>query len=52
MNLQINAGDTGFIMICSALVFLMTPGLAFFYAGMVRRKNALNTLLSCFLFVV
>lgn len=48
MDLQINAGDTGFIMICSALVFLMTPGLAFFYAGMVRRKNALNTLLSCF----
>ena len=48
MNLQINAGDTGFMMICTALVFLMTPGLAFFYAGMVRRKNALNTLLSCF----
>lgn len=48
MDLQISAGDTGFIMICSALVFLMTPGLAFFYAGMVRRKNALNTLLSCF----
>ncbi len=48
MDLQISAGDTGFIMICSALVFLMTPGLAFFYAGMVRRKNALNTILSCF----
>ena len=48
MNLQINAGDTGFMMICTALVFLMTPGLAFFYTGMVRRKNALNTLLSCF----
>ena len=48
MNLQINAGDTGFMMICTALVFLMTPGLAFFYVGMVRRKNALNTLLSCF----
>lgn len=48
MNLQINTGDTGFMMICTALVFLMTPGLAFFYAGMVRRKNALNTLLSCF----
>ena len=48
MNLQINTGDTGFMMICTALVFLMTPGLAFFYTGMVRRKNALNTLLSCF----
>ncbi len=48
MDLQISGGDTGFIMICSALVFLMTPGLAFFYAGMVRRKNALNTILSCF----
>jgi len=44
----INSGDCAFILFCSALVFLMTPGLAFFYSGMVRRKNALNTLLSCF----
>ena len=36
---MINSGDTGFIIICAALVLLMTPGLAFFYGGMVRRKN-------------
>ncbi|RDU24523.1 ammonium transporter [Anaerosacchariphilus polymeriproducens] len=46
--MSINSGDCAFILICSALVFFMTPGLAFFYTGMVRRKNALNTLLSCF----
>lgn len=34
-----NTGDTGFMLICTALVFFMTPGLAFFYGGMVRRKN-------------
>jgi Amt family ammonium transporter len=46
--MSINSGDSAFILICTALVFFMTPGLAFFYAGMVRRKNTLNTLLSCF----
>lgn len=46
--MSINSGDSAFILICSAMVFFMTPGLAFFYAGMVRRKNVLNTLLSCF----
>lgn len=45
--MNFNSGDCAFILICSALVLFMTPGLAFFYAGMVRRKNALNTLLSC-----
>jgi len=40
-----DTGDTGFIMICSALVFLMTPGLALFYGGMVRKKNVLSTLM-------
>ena len=40
-----NTGDTGFIMICTALVFLMTPGLALFYGGMVRKKNVLSTLM-------
>ena len=34
-----DTGNTGFIMICAALVFIMTPGLAFFYGGLVRRKN-------------
>ncbi len=46
--MTINSGDCAFILICSALVLFMTPGLAFFYAGMVRRKNTLNTILSCF----
>ena len=46
--MEINFGDSSFMLICSALVLLMTPGLAFFYGGMVRRKNALNTLMSSF----
>jgi len=46
--MNINSGDIAFILMSSALVFLMTPGLAFFYSGMVRRKNALNTLMSVF----
>lgn len=43
---MINSGDVAFILICSMLVFFMTPGLGLFYAGMVRRKNALNTIMS------
>ena len=35
---MLNSGDTGFMMIATALVFFMTPGLAFFYGGLVRRK--------------
>ena len=42
-----NTGDTAFMMICTALVFFMTPGLAFFYGGLVRRKNVVNTMLAC-----
>ena len=42
-----NAGDTGFMLICTALVFFMTPGLAFFYGGLVRRKNVVNTMMAC-----
>lgn len=42
-----NAGDTGFILICTAFVFFMTPGLAFFYGGLVRRKNVVNTIMAC-----
>ena len=41
-----NAGDTGFMLICAALVFFMTPGLAFFYGGLVRRKNVVNTMMA------
>jgi len=43
-----NIGDSAFVIICSAFVFLMTPGLALFYGGMVKRKNILNTLISSF----
>ena len=46
---MINSGDTGFVLIAAALVLLMTPGLAFFYGGMVRRKNVLSTLMQCFI---
>lgn len=42
-----SAGDNGFILICAALVFIMTPGLAFFYGGLVRRKNVVNTMMAC-----
>jgi Amt family ammonium transporter len=40
-----NTGDTSFILVSTALVFLMTPGLALFYGGMVRKKNVLSTLM-------
>ena len=42
------AGNIAFMIMCSAMVFFMTPGLAFFYGGMVRRKNVVNTILSSF----
>lgn len=41
----IDSGNTTWLLLCSALVMLMTPGLAFFYAGMVSRKNVVSTLL-------
>ncbi len=44
-----NSGDTAFVMFSAALVMLMTPGLAFFYGGMVRRKNVLGVLMQCFI---
>ncbi len=43
-----NTGDTAFMLISSALVLLMTPGLAFFYGGFVRSHNILNTLMMSF----
>ena len=46
----INAGDTAWVLASTALVLLMTaPGLAFFYGGMVRRKNILGVLMQCFI---
>jgi Amt family ammonium transporter len=44
---MINSGDTAWVLISSALVMLMTPGLAFFYGGMVRKKNVLSILMQC-----
>ncbi|MFE9191963.1 ammonium transporter [Micromonospora sp. NPDC007208] len=44
-----DAGDTAFVLISAALVMLMTPGLAFFYGGMVRVKSVLNMLLMSFI---
>jgi Amt family ammonium transporter len=43
-----NTGDTAWVLSAAALVMLMTPGLAFFYGGMVRRKNVLGVLMQCF----
>ena len=48
---QINPGDTAFIMVAAALVLLMTPGLAIFYAGMVRGKNVLGTIMHSFIMI-
>lgn len=45
---MIDTGDTAFVLISAGLVMLMTPGLAFFYGGMVRRKNVLGILMQCF----
>ncbi len=47
-DLPVSAGDTAFIMISAALVLFMTVGLAFFYGGLVRRKNVLSILMQCF----
>ncbi len=48
---QINTGDTAWILVSCALVLMMTPGLAFFYGGMVRRKNVLSTLTLSYIFM-
>jgi Amt family ammonium transporter len=47
-----NTGDTAWVLTSTALVLLMTiPGLAFFYGGLVRRKNVLSVLMQCFIIV-
>ena len=46
---KIDTGDTAWMLAASALVMLMTPGLAFFYGGLVRAKNALNTMMMSFI---
>ncbi|BCV22392.1 ammonium transporter [Moorella sp. Hama-1] len=47
----VDAGDTAFILVASALVMLMTPGLALFYGGMVRQKNVLSIIVQCLVIV-
>ena len=47
----IDAGDTAWVLSSAALVFIMTPGLGFFYGGMVRDKNVLTTIMQS-LFIV
>ncbi len=51
MTHPINAGDTAWILVCCSLVLLMTPALAFFYGGMVRKKNILSTLTLSYVFM-
>ncbi|MEW6715241.1 MAG: ammonium transporter [Nitrospirota bacterium] len=46
---KIDTGDTTWVLISTALVMLMTPGLALFYGGMVRRKNVLGTIMQSFI---
>jgi len=48
---QISGADTAFVLVAAALVLLMTPGLAVFYAGMVRSKNVLGTLMQSFILI-
>lgn len=45
---MIDTGSTGFMIVCTMLVLLMTPGLAFFYGGLSRRKNVVNTMIMTF----
>jgi Amt family ammonium transporter len=45
--LAVNSGDTAWVLMSAALVMLMTPALAFFYGGLVRRKNMLSVLMQC-----
>ena len=47
----INTGDTAWVLASAALVLLMTPALAFFYGGLVRRKNILSILMQCFMMI-
>ena len=46
--MQIDTGDTAWILVSAALVMIMLPGVALFYGGMVRKKNILSTLMMSF----
>ena len=49
--MTVSAGDTAWVLISAALVFLMIPGLALFYGGLVRSKNVITTMVQCFVSV-
>ncbi|MEI6364600.1 MAG: ammonium transporter [Actinomycetes bacterium] len=49
--MEINAGDTSWVLLCTALVFVMAPGLALFYGGLVRAKSSLNMMMMTFIAV-
>ena len=46
---KVDTGDTAWMLVSTALVLIMTPGLAFFYGGLVRKKNVLSILMQCFM---
>lgn len=48
---KVDTGDTAWVLVSAALVFIMTPGLGFFYGGMVRSKNVLTTIMHSFFIV-
>ncbi|TAG52381.1 MAG: ammonium transporter, partial [Runella slithyformis] len=48
-NKNINTGDTAWMLVATAFVLLMTPGLAYFYGGMVNTKNVISTMLQSFI---
>ncbi len=48
LTMEFSAGDTGFMLVATSLVMLMTPGLAFFYGGLVGRKNVLAIMMQSF----
>lgn len=45
----VDSGDTAWMLVASALVLIMTPGLAYFYGGMVNTKNVISTMLQSFI---
>jgi Amt family ammonium transporter len=47
--MNVNSGDTAWLLVCAALVMYMTPGLAFFYGGLVRSKNVVGTIMQSFI---
>ncbi|WP_204249344.1 ammonium transporter [Frondihabitans sp. PAMC 28766] len=49
--MHIDTGDTAWILLCTALIFFMVPGLALFYGGLVRSKNVVTTMVQCFVSV-